>query len=226
MFSKYGWKQSMQMIHYQRSKTTRKSEHHAHMFEKVFLATESRQHTHTHTSKTTSQAQVLSQIKRHWYLDNRSQGGYEYLVHWIMRIKLNKYDLSIILRRPPGNHKPISPVCSQPSSSTTSLLFNQLGDQIDQLNVCRLMWQQNLTASKRWLRLDFILVVALKNNRTSHANFPTRIWLIIRGVIHFRNIHKFYFWKEKNDVQHRRNEVLDNQKFPKSDEFHSTSSSL
>ena len=32
--------------------------------------------------------------------------------------------LSIILRRPPpGNHNPMSPVCSQPSSSITSLLF-------------------------------------------------------------------------------------------------------
>jgi hypothetical protein len=30
--------------------------------------------------------------------------------------------LSIIFRRPPGSHKPMSPVCNQPSSSMTSLL--------------------------------------------------------------------------------------------------------
>ena len=49
----------------------------------------------------------------------------------------------------------------------------------------------------RKVRLDFIFVVALKHNRTPHTDLTTRMRPIFVGVVHFRNIDKFYFWKRK-----------------------------
>lgn len=41
-------------------------------------------------------------------------------------------------------------------------------------------------------RLNFIFVISLKNNGTPDANFTIGVRLIIRCIVHFRNIYKFY----------------------------------
>lgn len=97
----------------------------------------------------------------------------------------------MILSWPPGNHKPMSPVCSQPSSSMTSFLFNQLHSQVDSLvlNFVSVI----IIIDPSSVRLDFVFIVALKDNWTPDTDFSTRMGLILRGVIHFRDIHQFYF---------------------------------
>lgn len=115
----------------------------------------------------------------------------------IQAIKLimmeDDFYLSIIFKRPPGNHNPISPVYSQPSSSTTSLLSIK--------NVRQGLPQQirpkhsKHTATKRCIRLHFIFVIAFENNGAPDTNLSTRMRLIHRCVIHLWNINKLDFWK-------------------------------
>lgn len=45
-------------------------------------------------------------------------------------------------------------------------------------------------------RLDFIFVVAVENNRAPDTDLSSRMGLIVGGIIHLRNISKFYLWKK------------------------------
>lgn len=118
------------------------------------------------------------------------------LLRWPISLADTDY-LSIIFRRPPGNHKPISPVCSHPSSSITSLL--PILKVIRSINH---VWKfENKSQSTKQIRLSFIFVIALENNWTSHTDFTTRMGLVFSRVIHLWNICKLDFWNRKHKPQ-------------------------
>lgn len=67
--------------------------------------------------------------------------------------------------------------------------------------------------------MNFIFVVALEHTGTLDTDFTTRIRLILRSVVHFRNINKFHFWKKKRQNTDNNTLTLTRNFFPQASHY-------